>query len=107
MLPSVLPTAATATVGLYATEQALESLVMCLQSDEMSEAREVGDELLAEARKLTLSERPDSLDRNKEWIAHRAQTSKVLNCIAKDKELQPYKGESGQLIDVTDHWPKE
>jgi len=104
----VLPTAATATVGLYATEQALESLVMCLQSDEMSEAREVGDELLAEARKVvpTLSERPDSLDRNKEWIAHRAQTSKVLNCIAKDKELQPYKGESGQSIVLTDYWPK-
>jgi thymidylate synthase ThyX len=43
---AVLPVATKATVGIFASGQALESLIMHLQSDELPEAQQVGNELL-------------------------------------------------------------
>jgi len=48
---AVLPVAVKSTVGIYASGQALESLIMHLQSDNLPEARKVCNDLLREARK--------------------------------------------------------
>ncbi|NDD84586.1 hypothetical protein EBZ38_10005, partial [bacterium] len=45
---SVLPVATKSTVGIYASGQALESLIMHLLSDELPEAKEVGHQLLVD-----------------------------------------------------------
>ena len=104
----VLPAATTATVGIYASGQALESLIMHLQSDELAEARAVGDDILTEARKVvpTFLERADKPDRGGAWIAHRAQTNQQLAAIAAEQELQPMKGADDVAVRLTDYWPK-
>jgi thymidylate synthase ThyX len=62
---AVLPVATTSTVGIFASGQALESLIMHLLSDELTEAKTVGKQLLDEARKVipTFLERADKPER--------------------------------------------
>jgi thymidylate kinase/thymidylate synthase ThyX len=73
----VLPVATTSTVGIYASGQALESLIMHLLSDELPEARVVGQQILDEARKVipTFLERADKPDRGGAIVAYRANTN--------------------------------
>lgn len=47
-----LPTATTTTVGIYASGQAVESLIMHLQSNPLREAQDIGRYLLDECRKV-------------------------------------------------------
>lgn len=105
---AVLPVATTATVGIFASGQALESLIMHLQSDELAEARQTGDSLLEEARKVvpTFLERADRPDRGGAWVAYRAQTRAKIQELAKEKSLQPIKGNGDEPVRLTDFWPK-
>ena len=105
---TLLPVATKSTVGIFASGQALESLIMHLQSDEMHEARQTGDEILAEARKVlpTFLERADKPDRGGAWIAYRAQTRKNIDELVKQNALQPLKGEDDSSVVLTDFWPK-
>ncbi len=104
----VLPAATTSTVGIFASGQALESLIMHLQSDELAESRTVGSKLLKEGRKVlpTFLERADKPDRGGAWVAHRAQTRAKLAEIAKEKGLRPVKGNGDEPVVLTDFWPK-
>lgn len=72
----LLPVATKSTVGVYASGQALESLIMHLLSDELPEARVVGQQILEEARKVApvFLERADKPDRGGAMIAYRANT---------------------------------
>jgi len=79
----ILPVAARSTVGIYASSQALESLVIHLLSDELSEARTVGKQILDEVRKVTpLLEQSDTA------IAYRARKHTELKQLA-EKFLPP------------------
>jgi dTMP kinase len=71
-----LPLAYTGTVGIYASGQAIESLIMHLLSDDLPEARTVGQRLLEEGRKVmpVFLERADKPDRGGATIAYRANT---------------------------------
>ena len=65
----MLPAATTANVGVYASGQAWESLVMRLRAHPLAEAREVGDQVLAALRHvipdfLTRVDRPDRGERH-------------------------------------------
>ena len=65
----LLPAATTANVGVYASGQAWESLVMRLRAHPLAEAREVGDQVLAALRHvipdfLTRVDRPDRGERH-------------------------------------------
>lgn len=51
LLRPVLPIAASSTVGMFASAQSVEHLIYCLLSDELPEARQAGQRLLAQARK--------------------------------------------------------
>ncbi len=103
----VLPVATQATVGIYASGQALESLIMHLQSDALPEARETGNRLLQEARKVlpTFLERADKPDRGGALIAYRANTAKAVQEIA-DQYLSGGYGQQDEVVRLNDVWPR-
>jgi thymidylate kinase/thymidylate synthase ThyX len=104
----VLPVATKSTVGIFASGQALESLIMHLHSDELQEAKDTGNLLLKEARKVvpTFLERADKPDRGGAWIAYHANTKAKVAEIASSRALQPMKGEDREAVMLTDFWPK-
>jgi dTMP kinase len=83
---AALPIAYTGTVGIYASGQALESLIMHLLSDELPEAREVGKQMLEQMRKVVpvFLERADKPDRGGATIAYRANTFTAVRQLAQD-----------------------
>ncbi len=103
----VLPVATTATVGIYASGQALESLIMHLLSDELPEARTVGQQLLDEARKVipTFLERADRPDRGGALIAYRANTHQAVKAIAHEQLPEQHSAPS-EPVTLTDYWPR-
>lgn len=104
----LLPVATKSTVGVYASGQAIESLVMHLQSDTLPEARETGDKILTEARKVipTFLERADKPDRGGAWVAHRAQTRASVQKLVEDSKLTPLKGNAATPVKLTSYWPR-
>jgi len=82
----LLPVATKSTVGIYASGQALESLIMHLLSDELPEARTNGQQILEEARKVApvFLERADKPDRGGATIAYRANTYQTVKQLAAD-----------------------
>ena len=106
---SVLPTATKSTVGIFASGQALESLIMHLQSDELPEAREVGEQLLQEGRKVmpTFLERADKPERGGAMVAYRATTRKNVKNFA-ETNLTANHVASGETpaVTMTDIWPR-
>jgi len=104
---SVLPVATTSTVGIYASGQALESLIMHLQSDELAEARATGQTMLTEARKIVpmFLERADKPERGGATIAYRANTSKHLAELAQNYLPDNYAAPT-EAVSLNDYWPK-
>ncbi len=103
----VLPVATKATVGIYASGQALENLVMNLQADPLREAQETGDALLKSAREImgVFLERADKPGRGGATVAYRSETKKAVKNFAKNnlsQNLSP-ETEAVQLLDV---WPR-
>ncbi len=103
----VLPVSTKSTVGIYASGQALESLIMHLLGDEMLEARETGQKLLTEARKVipTFLERADKPDRGGATIAYRANTHKAVKDLATELLPDNHAAET-TAVQLTDIWPR-
>lgn len=103
----VLPVATQATVGIYASGQALESLIMHLQSDPLPEAQATGKRLLDEARKVlpTFLERADRPDRGGALIAYRANTTKSMKSVAESLLPTNY-GQHEDVVRLSDVWPR-
>lgn len=103
----VLPVATTSTVGIYASGQALESLIMHLQSDELPEARATGQAMLEQTRKTipTFLERADKPDRGGAMVAYRANTYKAMDKLAEEK-LPNTLGSLDEDVQLVDVWPK-
>lgn len=104
----LLPVATTSTVGIFASGQALESLIMHLLSDELPEARVVGQQTLEEARKTDAKvflERADKPDRGGATIAYRANTYDSVKKLATELLPQSYTSENEvvTLIGYTPH----
>lgn len=102
-----LPVATKSTVGIYASGQALESLIMHLQSDELPEARIAGEKILEEARKLipTFLERADKPDRGGATIAYRANTYKAVQELATSYLPQAHADQT-EAVQLTSFWPR-
>ncbi len=103
----VLPVATTSTVGIFASGQALESLIMHLQADELLEARETGDKILREARKVipAFLERADKPERGGAMIAYRSDTRKIMKKVT--EELLPASlAPETTDVTLTDYWPR-
>jgi len=103
----VLPVATTSTVGIYASGQALESLIMHLMSDQLPEARTTGQALLTEARKVAPAflERADKPDRGGATIAYRANTYASVAKLAQEY-LPEQHTEPSPAVQLTDVWPR-
>jgi dTMP kinase len=105
---AVLPVATKSTVGIFASGQALESLIMHLQSDELPEARKTGQQLLEQARKVIpmYLERADKPERGGAMIAYRANTAKGVKKLAEEYLPDSYNSTSTEAVSLVDYWPK-
>jgi thymidylate synthase ThyX len=103
----ILPVATTSTVGIFGSGQAIESLIMHLQSDRLSEARQVGEQILKQARKVmpAFLERADKPDRGGAIIAYRANTYKEVDEVVK-KYLKEAYTQDQPAVQLVDYWPK-
>ncbi len=103
----VLPVATKSTVGIYASGQALESLIMHLLSDELQEARITGQKLLEHARKTipTFLERADKPERGGAAVAYRANTSTAVDKLAKQYLSETHQ-EAGEAVTLVSYWPR-
>lgn len=105
---SVLPVATTSTVGIFASGQAVESLIMHLLSDSLPEAQIVGNELLKQARMVipTFLERADKPDRGGANIAYRTNTQAAVAKLAKDYLPSNHASSDTKPVTLIDYWPK-
>ncbi|HZZ99165.1 MAG TPA: FAD-dependent thymidylate synthase, partial [Candidatus Paceibacterota bacterium] len=86
----VLPAATKSTVGIFASAQAADRMIMNLLSEELPEARVAGQRLLREARKVipTFLERTDLPTRGGAIVSYRADTKARVKELA-NKYLKP------------------
>lgn len=103
----VLPVATKSTVGIYASGQALESLIMRLRASDSKEAVTTGDKILNEARKIipTFLERADKPERGGAQTAYIANTRKAVGELA-TKHLPDYYGDSAEAVRLHNFWPR-
>lgn len=103
----VLPVATKSTVGIYASGQALESLIMHLLSDELPEAQTVGQQILEETRKIVpmFLERADKPERGGAMIAYRANTHKTMAGLAREHLPDGHANETND-VQLVSYWPK-
>lgn len=103
----MLPVSTKSTVGIFASAQATESLIMHLLSDELAEARDSGAKILEESRKIipAFLERADKPDRGGATIAYRAETQTELRKLVK-KYLKNSYGTVNKEVILTEVYPK-
>jgi thymidylate kinase/thymidylate synthase ThyX len=102
----VLPVATKSTVGIFASGQALESLIMHLLSDELVESRETGEKMLHESRQVlsTFLERADKPERGGAMVAYRATTREAIKNLA-DTMLPVAHSTETKSVDLISYWP--
>ena len=105
---AVLPVATKSTVGIFASGQALESLIMHLQSDPLPEAQATGQDLLRQARKVMpmFLERADKPERGGALIAYRATTAQQVAELAKEYLPDNHASSGSEAVNLVDFWPK-
>jgi len=105
---AALPVAVKSTVGIFASGQALESLIMHLLSDELPEARSTGQALLEQGRKTIpmFLERADKPERGGAAIAYRANTVKQVRSLAKKYLPDKHAESATEPVTLVDYWPK-
>lgn len=103
----VLPVATTSTVGIYASGQAVENLIMNLLADDLPEARATGQKILDHARTIipTFLERADNPERGGATIAYRANTRKAVGALAKEYLNGNHPAET-EPVTLTAVWPR-
>jgi thymidylate synthase ThyX len=104
----VLPVATKSTVGIFASGQALESLIMHLLSDELPEAKATGEDLLKQARAIIpmFLERADKPERGGAMVAYRANTFQAVKELAA-KELPANHADSqNDAVTLVEYWPR-
>jgi len=103
----MLPVAVKSTVGVFASGQALESLIMHLLADELKESKATGQKLLNEARKVmpVFLERADKPDRGGALTAYLANTRAAVKRLA-DKLLPSGHAPTGPEVQLLTAWPR-
>lgn len=107
----ILPVSTKSTVGIFASAQALESLITHLIADDTKEANVVGKQLLDEARKIipTFLERADRPERGGAQQAYmsttKLNTKKQIETLSL-KKLERDLNEINSGADLYDYYPK-
>lgn len=104
----VLPVATKSTVGIYASGQSVESIIMHLLTDNLPEADAVGRQILTEARKVlkVFLERIDVDNRGIAAMGYRVFTKENFKELAKSKLKQTNSNDYSQPVQLVDYWPK-
>jgi len=104
----VLPVATKSTVGIFASGQAFESLIMHLLSDELPEAKLTGQSLLEQGRKIIpmFLERADKPERGGAMVAYRANTYSNVKELAHDYLPDNHSATAKEPVTLVDFWPK-
>jgi thymidylate synthase ThyX len=86
LLRGLLPAATTSNVGMFASGQSYEGLLLRLRADELAEAHVVGETLLRELRAVIPSflTRVDRPERGGVWAAHLARTRDETRALARE-----------------------
>lgn len=105
----VLPISTKSTVGIFASAQALESLILNLLADDMLEARLVGQQILIQARKVipAFLERADKPDRGGATTAYWANTKAEIRKLSKSYLSAPKLFTKKESVKLLDYWPKK
>jgi dTMP kinase len=105
---TVLPTATKSTVGIYASGQAIESLIMHLLADDLPEAKQVGQQLLEEGRKVlpAFLERADKPDRGGAMVAYMATTRHAVADLAHAELSETHAESETEPVTLVDVWPR-
>lgn len=104
---AVLPVATKSTVGIFASGQAMESLIMRLLSDTLPEANKAGQQILSESRKVIPSflERVDMDERGVLTMGYQATTRENTKRLAGEILKNGISGDT-EAVNLTDYWPK-
>jgi thymidylate synthase ThyX len=103
----VLPVATKSTVGIFASGQALDSLIMHLMSEDLEEAHYVGKQILEESRKVVPAflERTDIPERGGATTAYRANIRQAVADLAKANDFtKPQPSKSN--VELLSYWPE-
>ncbi len=108
LLRGLLPAATTSNVGMFASGQSYEQLLLRLRADELAESRVIADRLLTELRSVIPSflTRVDRPDRGGAWSAYLAARRDETRALA--RELVPVEGvRPADLVTLTDWSPQD
>jgi thymidylate synthase ThyX len=107
LLRGLLPAATTSHVGMFASGQSFEGLLLRLRCDELAESRVLADRLLVELRRVIPSflTRVDRPERGGAWSEYLARTRDETRALA--RELVTATPEPAGLVTLTDHAPRD
>ncbi len=108
LLRGLLPAATTSNLGMFASGQSYEGLLLRLRSDPLAESREVADRLLTELRKVIPSflTRVDRPDRGGAWSEYLARTRDETRALAREL-VTPELVQPAELVTLVDHAPRD
>lgn len=103
---SILPTATTATVGIFGSAQAVDNMIMNLMSQPLPEAVLVANQLLVAARTVVpeFMERTDVPERGGATVAYRGTTRADVRELAKEI-VEPAPAKEEESVRLLDVWP--
>jgi thymidylate kinase/thymidylate synthase ThyX len=103
----VLPVATKSTVGIFASGQALEMLIIRLRASESHEAKQTGDAILAQARQIipAFLERADKPDRGGAATAYLANTRADMAKLAQ-RYLPDTYSDASDPVRLVSVWPR-
>jgi thymidylate synthase ThyX len=107
LLRGLLPAATTSNVGMFASGQSYEGLLLRLRADELAESHVVAEQLLTELRKVIPSflTRVDRPERGGAWSAYLAATRDDTRALA--RELVTADPQPAGLVTLTDWSPRD
>lgn len=103
----LLPVAAKSTVGIFASGQALEMMIIRLRASDSAEARQVGNQLLEESRKVmpAFLERADQPERGGATSDYLRRTRAAVADLAR-QHLPETHGDTAEPVRLLDYWPR-
>lgn len=90
-LRGLLPAATLSNLGIYASGQAFEALLLRMRAHPLTEARLYADHMLTELRRVipAFLRRVDLPDRGGAWSRYLAETARALEALAAEADLPP------------------
>ncbi len=108
LLRGLLPAATTSNLGMFASGQSYEMLLLRLRASELAESRHLGDRLLTELRHLipAFLTRVDRPDRGGAWSDYLATTRRETRALAAEL-LGDHDPAPADLVTLTDWSPRD